>query len=46
MVKIRCDFCERSRVTRIRGSEVVVIDTSGEGRLVVMCFAFMTYLNS
>jgi hypothetical protein len=37
-----CDFWERARVTRNRGREIVIIDPSGEGRLVVACFMLMT----
>jgi hypothetical protein len=42
MAKTRCDFWEHATVTKNRGMEIVVIEPSGEGHLVIICFMLMT----
>jgi hypothetical protein len=45
-VKIWCDFQQRVRVTRNRSRDTVVTEAQGEGSLIVICFAVMTWPNS
>jgi hypothetical protein len=40
-VKICCGFWERARVTRDRDRDTVAIESSGEGRLVIISFKVM-----
>jgi hypothetical protein len=41
-IKIYCDFWQLARVSANRGKEIVVIEHSGEGHLIIICFTLMT----